>query len=119
MFVSNIINGDRLAESIGVSKSKKFKKMICIIGDGSFLMNVQDLQTIKQDNINVVIFLINNNGYLAIRHTQKEFLKGKYYGTHPDWKLKMPNFKRIVNSFGIDYLLIQRKRDLIINQKNY
>ena len=109
--------GTGLAESIGVSKSKKFKKMICIIGDGSFLMNVQDLQTIKQDNINVVIFLINNNGYLAIRHTQKEFLKGKYYGTHPDWKLKMPNFKRIVNSFGIDYLLIQRKRDLIINQK--
>ena len=46
-------------------------KMICIIGDGSFLMNVQDLQTIKQDNINVVIFLINNNGYLAIRHTKK------------------------------------------------
>ena len=45
-------------------------KMICIIGDGSFLMNVQDLQTIKQDNINVVI-LINNNGYLAIIYSKR------------------------------------------------
>ena len=36
-------------------------------------MNIQDLQSIKQDSINAVIFLINNNGYLAIRHTQKSF----------------------------------------------
>ena len=116
--------GTGLAESIGISKSKKFKKIICIIGDGSFLMNIQDLQTLKQDNINIVIFLINNNGYLAIRHTQKEFLKAKYYGTHPDWKLKMPNFKKVVNSFGIDHLLIKSKLDFnsnlkkIINQKS-
>ena len=38
-------------------------------------MNIQDLQTIVQDKINVKIIIVNNNGYLAIRHTQKEFLK--------------------------------------------
>ena len=85
--------GTGLAETIGISKSKKFKKIICIIGDGSFLMNIQDLQSIKQDSINAVIFLINNNGYLAIDTLKKEFLKAKYYGTHPNWKLKMPNSK--------------------------
>ena len=67
--------GTGLAESIGVAKSNKFKNLICIIGDGSFLMNIQDLQTIVQDKINVKIIIVNNNGYLAIRHTQKEFLK--------------------------------------------
>ena len=73
--------GTGLAETIGVTKSSIFKKYLCIIGDGSFLMNVQDLQTISQDKKNVVIILVNNNGYLAIRHTQKEFLGGRYYGT--------------------------------------
>ncbi len=68
--------GTGLAETIGVSKSKNFSKLICIIGDGSFLMNIQDLQTIVQDKINAIIVLVNNNGYLAIRNTQKEFLKG-------------------------------------------
>jgi acetolactate synthase I/II/III large subunit len=46
-------------------------------------MNIQDLQTIQQHKINISIILVNNNGYLAIRHTQKEFLKGRYYGSDP------------------------------------
>mgnify|MGYP001399606301 CR=1 FL=1 len=110
--------GTGLAETLGIAMSKNFKKIICIIGDGSFLMNIQDLQSIKHNNINVVIFLINNNGYLAIRHTQKEFLKKKYYGTHPDWKLKMPNFKKVTNSFGIDHKIIRTKKDLDLVLKN-
>ena len=99
--------GTGLAETIGCAKSKKFSKYICIIGDGSFLMNVQDLQTIYQDKINVLIILVNNNGYLAIRHTQKEFLNSKFYGTHPDWKLTMPSFEKVSKSFGIKYLKIK------------
>ncbi len=127
---SNINKGDRiicsssissmgtgLAETIGCSKSKKFEKYICIIGDGSFLMNIQDLQTINQDKINVLIILVNNNGYLAIRHTQKEFLNSKFYGTHPDWKLTMPSFEKVSKSFGIKYLKIKNKNDYLINKK--
>ena len=70
--------GTGLAETIGAHKSNKFKNIICIIGDGSFLMNCQDLQTIFQEKINVKIIIVNNNGYLAIRHTQKEFLNKRY-----------------------------------------
>ena len=127
---SNINKGDRiicsssissmgtgLAETIGCSKSKKFEKYICIIGDGSFLMNIQDLQTIYQDKINVLIVLVNNNGYLAIRHTQKEFLNSKFYGTHPDWKLTMPSFEKVSKSFGIKYLKIKNKNDYLKNKK--
>lgn len=109
--------GTGLAETIGAAKSKKFDKHVCIIGDGSFLMNIQDLQTISQDNINVLILLVNNNGYLAIRHTQKEFLNSKFYGTHPDWKLTMPSFKKVVMSFGLNYIKISNKNDLKKNLK--
>tara|TARA_B100000787_G_scaffold144403_1_gene114238 strand:+ start:4716 stop:6458 length:1743 start_codon:yes stop_codon:yes gene_type:complete len=100
--------GTGLAESIGCYKSGKFKKIICIIGDGSFLMNIQDLEVIKQYKMNISIVLVNNNGYLAIRHTQKEFLKGKYYGTNPKGKLTMPNFESVSRAFGLNYLKVEK-----------
>ncbi|MDA7697777.1 thiamine pyrophosphate-binding protein [Candidatus Pelagibacter sp.] len=109
--------GTGLAETIGSSKSNKFKKYICIIGDGSFLMNIQDLQTIFQDKINVLILIVNNRGYLAIRHTQKEFLKARYYGTHPKWNLTMPSFEKVSKSFGIKYLKLKSRADYLKNEK--
>lgn len=102
--------GTGLAETIGTAKSNIFKKLICVIGDGSFLMNIQDLQTIVQDKINVIILLINNNGYLAIRHTQKEFLNGRYYGTHPKFNLTFPKFKNISKAFGVKYIKISKSK---------
>jgi acetolactate synthase I/II/III large subunit len=96
--------GTGLAETIGVSKSKNFSKLVCIIGDGSFLMNIQDLQTISQDKINVIIVLVNNNGYLAIRNTQKEFLNERYFGTHPKHNLTFPNFQKVSKAFGIKHI---------------
>ncbi len=104
--------GTGLAETIGVWESKKFKEIICIIGDGSFIMNIQDLQTIKQKKINVKILLINNNGYLAIRNTQSEFLNKRYYGTHPEWKLKMPIFKKVIKSFDLDYCKLKKQNEI-------
>ena len=103
--------GTGLAETIGVSKSGEFSKYICVIGDGSLMMNIQDLQTIRQDNINVIICVINNNGYLAIRHTQNEFLEGRLYGTHPDWNLTMPSFEKIANAFDIEYMKLDQSKD--------
>jgi len=104
--------GTGLAETIGVTKSNKFKKYLCIIGDGSFLMNVQDLQNIAQDGKNVVIILVNNNGYLAIRHTQKEFLGGRYFGTHPKYNLSFPNFKKIAKAFSIKYIKADKAKNV-------
>jgi acetolactate synthase-1/2/3 large subunit len=71
-------------------------------------MNIQDLENIKQYKMNVSIILINNNGYLAIRHTQKEFLKKKYYGTDPKGNLTMPNFQSVVKAFGLNYIKVEK-----------
>ena len=104
--------GTGLAETIGASKCDGFSKFLCVIGDGSFLMNIQDLQTIRQDNINVVISVINNNGYLAIRQTQKEFLGGRYYGTHPEWSLTMPSIEKLAYGFDIPYVRLDDAQEL-------
>lgn len=103
--------GTGLAEVIGVHNAKVFKKLFCIIGDGSFLMNIQDLQTIKSQKIPVIISVINNNGYLAIRHTQSEFLSGKLYGTHPDWSLEMPSIEKLSKGFDIPFCRLDNKKD--------
>lgn len=103
--------GTGLAETVGVAMSGRFARQLCVIGDGSFLMNVQDLQTIRQNSINVIILVVNNNGYLAIRHTQKEFLGGRYCGTHPDWNLTMPAIGAVANAFCIPHVLLSRAED--------
>ena len=74
-------------------------------------MNIQDLQSIIQFRIPVVIILVNNNGYLAIRHTQSGFLESKYYGTHPNWGLDFPNFKKVSKSFGLDYIKFSENKN--------
>lgn len=105
--------GTGLAEVIGVHNAQKFKSLFCIIGDGSFLMNIQDLQTIKSQKIPVIISVINNNGYLAIRHTQSEFLSGRLYGTHPNWSLEMPSIEKLSLGFDIPFFKINKKEETI------
>jgi len=100
--------GTGLAETIGSHESKLFKKFLCIIGDGSFLMNCQDLQTIFQEKINVIIILVNNNGYLAIRHTQKEFLNKRYIGTQSPKDISFPNFKDLAKAFKIKHIKLKK-----------
>ena len=103
--------GTGLAETIGVAKSRHFKQLLCIIGDGSFLMNCRDLQNIFDNKIYVIILVVNNNGYLAIRHTQKEFLNKRYFGTSPEGNLTFPSIKKISKAFNINYFKIDKLRD--------
>lgn len=106
--------GTGLAETVGSYASQMYKKYVTIIGDGSFLMNVQDLQSIFQYQVPAIILVVNNNGYLAIRNTQRDFLSGKFYGTHPDWGLVMPSIELIADAFKIDYLKVQTYDDMML-----
>lgn len=56
--------------SIGAAVARHGKKVICLDGDGSFQMNLQELQTVVHNKINLKIFILNNNGYHSIRQTQ-------------------------------------------------
>ena len=110
IFCSSAISsmGTGLAETLGVFMSKRFKRIITIIGDGSMLMNIQDLLSISHQKIPAIICVINNNGYLAIRHTQNSFLESRLYGTHPDWNLGLLNFKAAASAFKVKYIRLSR-----------
>ena len=75
-------------------------------GDGSFMMNLQELQTVVRNNSNIKIIIINNNGYSGVRHGQKAHFRGKSYGTDPSNGLTFPDYSKIAEAFGIKYIKI-------------
>lgn len=87
--------------SIGACIKNNKNSMICLDGDGSFMMNLQELQTVKQFNLPLKIFIINNNGYISIKQTQNNFFEGHMVGSGTDSKVSMPNFNEIAKAFGI------------------
>ncbi len=101
--------GTGLAESIGACLARKRCLTTCLIGDGSFLMNVQDLQTIRHHRLPIKVFVLNNNGYLAIRHTQATFLEGRFSGTSPEGGLSFPRIRKIAGAFEIPYFRVTRE----------
>jgi acetolactate synthase-1/2/3 large subunit len=80
-------------------------RIICFAGDGSIMMNIQELQTLKTLQKNVIIFLINNNGYLSIKQTHENFF-GKIIGATPQTGVQFPDFKLLSESFGLKFFQI-------------
>ncbi len=80
------------------------KKVFCVTGDGSVMMNLQELQTIVQYDLPISIVVFNNDGYGAIRQTSKNFFEGKYIGCTPDSGVSFPDFAKVAETFGFDYL---------------
>ncbi len=96
-------------------------RVICIAGDGSLQMNVQELQTLASLNLNLKIFLINNKGYLSIKSTHQNFF-GEVFGSDPDSGIDFPNFVKIAKAYGINaYKILSyrslNKLDSILNKK--
>jgi acetolactate synthase-1/2/3 large subunit len=94
--------GWALPGAIGVSLASK-QPVIAIIGDGSFMSNIQELAVVKQHNLNIKFIILNNNGYLSIKNTQTKYFDGRVYGTSSESGLWFPSFKNIATSFDMEY----------------
>ncbi len=97
----NASMGYALPASIGASLSSKNRNVVCLEGDGSIMMNIQELETIKYNKLPIKIFVINNNGYSSIRQTQKNFFNGKMTGSGRDSGVSVPDFVKIGKAFGL------------------
>jgi acetolactate synthase-1/2/3 large subunit len=105
--------GYDLPASIGAYyASNKKKQIICIAGDGSIMMNIQELQTIVNYNMPIKIFIINNSGYVSIFQTHNNFFNGKEVGGGPKSGVTFPAFEKIAKAFGIKYLSIKKYSEL-------
>lgn len=91
--------GYALPSTIGAAIGTS-RPIICIDGDGGFQMNLQELQTIKQYNLPVKIFILNNNCYGIIKQFQDAYFESRYTGTD-GVDYTAPNFKNVAMAYGI------------------
>lgn len=101
-----------LPAAIGVAFAKNPKRVILITGDGSIMMNLQELQTIRHYNLPIKIFVLNNGGYLAIKNTQNSFFSGNLVASNPESGVSFPNFKKISEAFELPYENIENHVNL-------
>ncbi len=90
-------------------------RIICIAGDGSIMMNLQELQTISGNHLPVQIFILNNKGYHSIRQTQHNFFKDNIVGCGIESGLNFPSFQKIATAFDLPYYAIKNHLELKAN----
>lgn len=106
--------GYGLPAAIGACVANDNKLTICLEGDGSIMMNLQELQTIVTNNLPIKIILINNEGYHSIRQTQNNLFKEHCkVGIGPESSdLSFPNYGKISNAFGIPYFAAHSNKEI-------
>jgi acetolactate synthase-1/2/3 large subunit len=104
--------GYGLPAMIGAGLAYGNKPFVGIESDGSLQMNVQELSTIRQFNLPVRIFVMNNNGYASIRVTQRNYFAGRHIGTGPEGKLHLPDVLEVAKAFGIPAIRINNMSEL-------
>jgi acetolactate synthase-1/2/3 large subunit len=96
--------GYGLAGAIGAATSQHHSRRILLFeGDGGFSQNLQELGIVKNNQLNIKIFLTSNNGYSSIRMSQKNYFGGNYLGCDQKTGLLLPNWNKICEAFGIRY----------------
>ncbi len=96
--------GYGLPAAIGTCIGGGRRNTICLEGDGSIMMNLQELQTVITNRLPIKLFLINNDGYHSIRITQTNLFNKNFVGIGPQsGDLSFPDFKKIAEAFGYRY----------------
>lgn len=93
--------GTGIPHGIGVALGHESPQVWVLIGDGSLMMNVQELETITNHNLQIGVVVLNNQGYRSIRQTQAEFAGGRYYGATTDGGLSIPSISSLGSAFKI------------------
>lgn len=105
--------GYGLPAAIGTCIGGRRKTTICLEGDGSIMMNLQELQTIITNKLPIKIFLINNCGYHSIRLTQTNLFNKNFVGIGEEsGDLSFPEFRKIAYAFGYDYICAHSNEEM-------
>ena len=102
--------GYSLPASIGACIAKNKSRVICIDGDGSIQINLQELHTIDKLKLPIKIFILNNNGYGIIKQFQELYLGKRFEASGKG--VSNPNFRKIAEAFNINYNILSDHRDL-------
>jgi len=104
--------GYGLPMAIGACFANDEKEVVCVTGDGSIQLNIQELETIVFHKLPIKIFVLNNQGYISIRNTQKAFFNGHFVGSNKESGLSLPDIVNIAKAYGIETLTIRNHEEL-------
>lgn len=103
--------GYTLPATIGASFAKD-ELIVGVSGDGSVMMNIQDMATLAFHNRNIKLFIMNNNGYSSIRQLQNSSFRGRLIGCDSNSGLGMPDFEKVIKAFGLQYARLEGSDNL-------
>jgi acetolactate synthase-1/2/3 large subunit len=109
---NNTPMGYALPASIGAALASQGQRVICIAGDGSLQMNVQELATLSHHRPDVKIFVMDNHGYSMIQQTQDQWLDSRYIGSSKEGGTSMPDFCRLAEAYGVPAVSIRQNSDI-------
>lgn len=109
---NNTAMGYGLPASLGVSFALNRGPVICVTGDGSLQMNIQELATLIRHQLPIKIFVLNNHGHSMIQQTQDQWLGSEYYASSVEGGLASPDFLAIARAYGFKTFKIEWNRDL-------
>jgi len=95
------------------------REVICITGDGSIMMNLQELQTIKHYKLPIKIYVLNNHGYRSLELTQENYFNSDYIGCNEASGVSFPDFKKITQAFGVEINVVDIGNTYTIQKFNY
>lgn len=97
--------------AIGVAVSDNSRRTICVDGDGSVMMNLQELATVAHNKLNIKLMILNNNGYHSIRQTQANLFQPPFVGIDQGSGVGFPDFEKLAAAFGIPYFGLDSERN--------
>lgn len=106
--------GFGLPGAIGAALGATDRRVVLIVGEGSLMMNLQELQTLKNLGLDIKVFILNNNGYLTIKHTHNAIYKsnGNASACGTNSGVTFPDLGRVISAFGFDYTVKETAEDL-------
>lgn len=104
--------------AVGVAVADNSKRTICLDGDGSVMMNIQELATVAYNKLNVKLIILNNNGYHSIRQTQTNLFKPPFIGIDGESGICFPDFGKLTDAFGLPYYKLDSEQncDAVLEQ---
>lgn len=104
--------GYDLPAAIGASLANKKKEVVCLAGDGSLMMNIQELATIVHYGLPVKIFVLDNEGYISMKQTQENFFENRYVACDNKCGVGFPDFIKVAKGFGLTTEIIKSRKDM-------
>jgi acetolactate synthase-1/2/3 large subunit len=104
--------GYALPCAIGAAIAGKNRRVICFEGDGSLQMNIQELQTVFHHKLPIILFILDNKGYVSIKQTQNSFFGGRLVGSDKNSGVSFPDFSKVARAYGLPVISISGSSNL-------